>query len=318
MTHTESRRGIALAFICLCILGIMPILSNGRPSGIDALTFAFFLSCWQVVFALPLFLHEFKTGKRGIFGASFPPRERTRITLVTLITGILFGLSTYLYVLGVEKAGAVSGAIAIQAYPLFAILWESLFLKRRKTPLELLFTAGLVIALVTLGTGGTFRIEGLSPWFLVTLVVPFLWSIAHVIIREELGNTPITPVQVTFVRVVLSTLFLGGLAASLSPDALSRTLGDLNGQTSALAMGFAYTVELIVWFHAMRFISVSTASSITTPWPALTMILSAVFLGEVVTAQQIGVFVVVVVCIYGLIAAGHRAPPVASPRPEQA
>ncbi|WP_413206688.1 DMT family transporter [Rhodospirillum sp. A1_3_36] len=307
MTHTQSGRGIALAFICLCILGIMPILSNGRPSGIDALTFAFFLSCWQVVFALPLFLHEAASGRKGIFGATFPPRERTRTILVTLITGVLFGLSTYLYVLGVEKAGAVSGAIAIQAYPLFAILWESLFLKRRKTPLELLFTVGLIAALIFLGTDGTFRIEGLSPWFLVALAVPFLWSIAHVIIREELGNTPITPVQVTFIRVLLSTLFLGILAAILAPGNLLHSLGDLSGQTFALALGFVYTVELIVWFHAMRFIAVSMASSITTPWPALTIVLSAFFLDESVTPQQVGAFLVVAACIYGLIAAGRRA-----------
>jgi drug/metabolite transporter (DMT)-like permease len=318
MTQTQSTRGIALAFICLCILGIMPILSNGRPSGIDALTFAFFLSCWQVIFALPLFLHEFRTGQRGVFGVTFSPRERARVLLVTLITGVLFGLSTYLYVLGVEKAGAISGAIAIQAYPLFAILWESLFLKRRKTPLELLFTGGLVVALVFLGTDGTFRIEGLSLWFLVALAVPFLWSIAHVLIREELGNTPITPVQVTFIRVVLSTLFLGILAASISPGNLMHTLGNLTGQTFALALGFVYTVELIVWFHAMRFIAVSTASSITTPWPALTMALSALFLGEAVTTQQVSAFLVVAACIYGLIAAGRRAHPEPPPHPKKA
>ena len=38
--------GIGLAGVCLCILGVMPVISNSRPEGFDALGFAFFLSVW--------------------------------------------------------------------------------------------------------------------------------------------------------------------------------------------------------------------------------------------------------------------------------
>ena len=46
MAPLSPRLGIALAFICLVILGVMPIISNGRPPGSDALTFALYLSFW--------------------------------------------------------------------------------------------------------------------------------------------------------------------------------------------------------------------------------------------------------------------------------
>lgn len=307
MVNPSSKmgKGIALALVCLCLLGTMPIIANLRGEAIPALAFAFALSVWQTVFAFSVFAVELKTGERGIFASGFTGAARTRIILITVFTGTLFGLSTYLYVLGVERAGATSAAIAIQAYPLFAILWETLFLKRRKTLVELAITSLLVGTLYYLGTGGTFMLTGLSPWFLVALGVPFLWSVAHVIIKEELGRTPVTPIQVTFFRVAISTLFLFFAMAVAGTGAISDGFSALFYTMSAV-MGFVYFMELIVWFYAVRFIDVSLASSITTPWPALTMALSVPLLGDRIEAYQIIALVVVVACIYGLTLAGLK------------
>ena len=299
LTSPSIGKGIAFSLVSLTLLGVMPIISNLRPSEVGALSFAFALSVWQVVFALPVFGFELKRGTRGIFGVDLSMRERRRMIAVALFTGTLFGLSTYLYVLGVEKAGAVNAAIAIQAYPLFAILWESLFLKRRKSAVELALTAVLIGSLYYLGTGGTFRMSGMSPWFLVSLGVPLLWSIAHVIIKEELGRTPITPAQVTFFRVAISTLFLFVVLAVAVPSGIANGMSAIFQNMSAV-MGFVYFLELIVWFYAVRHIDVSLASSITTPWPALTMVLAVAFLGDTIETYQIVALLIVVACIYGL------------------
>ena len=306
MIVPRMTSGIALAFVCLGLLGVMPIIANSWPDGFGALGFAFLLSVWQVVFAVPLFAWGFRGSEKGIFSAKLSGRERRRALWVALLTGAMFGLSTYLYVLGVEKAGAVSAAIAIQAYPLFAILWETLFLKRRKTPVELILTAALIAALYFLGTGGTGRVDGFSPWFLLALGVPFLWSIAHVIIKEELGRSPVTPAQVTFFRVLISAVFLGGVVVALDPSDFAATLLRVDFQFFGAAMGLVYYLELIAWFHAVRHIDVSLASSITTPWPALTMALAVIFLGDRIEPYQIVAFVVVAVSIYGLLVASLR------------
>lgn len=305
LSSPSVGKGIALSLVCLVFLGVMPIISNLRSHAVEALSFAFALSVWQVVFALPVFGFELKSGTKGIFGIDLTRRERRRMISVALFTGGLFGLSTYLYVLGVEKAGAANAAIAIQAYPLFAILWESLFLKRRKSPTELALTALLIAALYYLGTGGTFQLSGLSSWFLVSLGVPLLWSIAHVIIKEELSRTSITPVQVTFFRVLISVLFLFASLAAAGPSGISAGVGAIF-QTMSAFMGLIYFLELIVWFYAVRHIDVSLASSITTPWPALTMMLAFVFLGDVIELYQVSALLVVVVCIYGLTLVGIR------------
>lgn len=268
MAADSPKTGIALAFVCLLILGMLPIIASSRPAGFGALGFAFFLSVWQAAAALPVCLLERATGEKGILAAGPAAGLKTRAIMIILGTGIIFGLSTYVYVLAVEKAGPVSTAIAIQAYPLFAILWETLFLKRDKSPLELCFTALLLMAMTFLATGGTWQIAGFSPWFLVALAIPFLWSIAHVIIKEVLDRTPITPAQVTAVRVVISALFLGGLlVATAGPQAIAASATRLDYQIVAAAMGLVDYIELLVWFYAVRSIAVSLAGSITLACP---------------------------------------------------
>ncbi|MCB2102767.1 MAG: DMT family transporter [Rhodobacterales bacterium] len=299
MAKPNLAIGVALALVCLLLLGVLPVVANSRPAGTDALTFALFLSVWQVAFALPLLAAGPLRGRPGILAADLPPGLRRRTLGVILLTGAIFGLSTLLYVVSVEKAGAVSAAIAMQAYPLFAIAMESLFLKQRKTVPELALTGVMLVALTHLATAGTWRVAGFSPWFLAALAVPFLWSIAHIIIREALGRTPITPAQVTFFRVLVSTLFLGGVTAAMGgPD---PAWADRDFQAAALLMGLVYYLELVFWFHALRHITVSLASTITVPWPALTMVLAILFLEARVEAYQIIAFAVVAASIYGLL-----------------
>lgn len=304
MVTQNTRRGISQSLVCLGILATMPVISNSRPADFSALGFAFFLSAWQTIFAIPLFVWESRSGRKGIFSCGLDARQTRRTLGIALLTGAIFGLATFLYVLGVQEAGAASATIAIQAYPIFAILWETIFLKRGKTPLELALTAVLVGALYYLGTGGTGRIEGLSYWFLVALGVPFLWSIAHVIIKEELGRMPITPAQVTFFRVSISTVFLGIVLAFFEPSAFVTGLIRPDFMGYAVLMGAVYYIELIVWFYAVRHIDVSLASSITTPWPAFTMILAAVILGDDIHTYQISAFVVVAASVYLLMVVG--------------
>lgn len=302
----SAAKGLALSLASLVLLGVMPVIANSRPAGIDALSFALALSVWQVGFAAPVFAAELGAGQKGIFAAALPRRVAARMIATAVLTGMMFGLSTYLYILGVEMAGAANAAVAIQAYPLFAILWESLFLRRRKTRVELALTLLLVGTLYCLGTGGTGRLSGLSVWFLVSLGVPLLWSVAHVIIKEELGRSPVTPIQVTFFRVGLSTLFLAALLFGTAGRPVAAELAQAMMQPVSALMGFAYYLELIVWFYAVRHIDVSLASSITTPWPALTMALAVPVLGDSIAPYQIGALAVVVLCIYGLTWTGLR------------
>jgi drug/metabolite transporter (DMT)-like permease len=307
MAQNNIRIGIVLSFISLVLLGIMPVISNSRPMEISALSFALYLSFWQLVFALPVFLIEYKFSNRGILEVKLPNGLKKKTILIILPTGSLFGISTFLYVLSMEKAGVVSASIAIQAYPLFTILWETIFLNKKKNKAELLFTFLLIVGLYYLGTNGTWQMEGLSNWFFFALSVPLIWSVAHVIIKDILDKTPISPAQVTFFRVLISTIVI--FAISASTNGTGQTLNliwNSKFQMYAMAMGFVYYLELINWFYAVRHIDVSVASSITTPWPVVTVFLAIIFLHEPVKNFQIATLVIVCISVSGILWAGEK------------
>jgi drug/metabolite transporter (DMT)-like permease len=304
----NPRLGIALAFVCLAILGVMPILSNSRPAGFDGLTFSVWLNIWQLIAAIPLTIREALAGHRGLFGTHAAPERRRQTALIAIATGAMFGVSTYMYVVAAEKAGPVGIAIALQAYPLFAILWETIFLGKRKTALELTLTAVMIAALAYLTTNGTFRPADISWWSVFALGIPFIWSVAHVLLRQVLIVTPVTANQVTVSRLLISGAFLVAVAVAFGATGpLAAGLSDLAFQKAAALMGIVYYLELIFWFRAVRHIDVSLASSITVPAPAVTMLIAVVFLGETIPLHQVLAMAAIVAAMYGLLFAGKRA-----------
>lgn len=301
-----TRKGILYAYVSLLLLGVMPVISNGRPAGISALDFALYLSVWQLLFSLPLFVNDSFTGQRGIFSADISKHRQHKTLAIIIVTGAIFGISTFVYVLAMEKAGAVSGAIAIEAYPLFAMLWEAIFLKKKKSPKELFFTFLLLLALYYLATAGSWRISGFSSWFALALVPPLLWSIAHLIIKLVLNNTPMTPGQITFFRSLVATLVLAVVAVAIDGWRDVWESAYLVFQFSAALMGVVYYAELIAWFYAVKYIDVSLAAAITTPAPVITLLFAVAFLSEPIHAYQIVAMGVVIASVYGVIYAGKK------------
>lgn len=264
IVKSNIKTGIVLSFVSLILLGIMPIISNSRPMEISALNFALYLSVWQLIFATPVLLIEYRYANRGILDANLSGRLKRKTVLIILATGALFGVSTFAYVLALEKAGTVSASIAIQAYPLFAILWETIFLNRKKTTAELLFTFLLIVGLYYLATNGTWLIEGLSYWFIFALSVPLIWSVAHVIIKEVLDKTPITPAQVTFFRVLVSVIVIFTMSVTINGLSQVAQLIENNVfQMYAAAMGLVYYLELVNWFYSI-FILLQRSNVFTT------------------------------------------------------
>ena len=304
---SNIKTGIVLSFVSLILLGIMPIISNSRPMETGALNFALYLSVWQLIVATPVLLIEYRYANRGILDANLSGKLKRKTVLIILATGALFGVSTFVYVLALEKAGTVSASIAIQAYPLFAILWETIFLNRKKTTAELLFTFLLIVGLYYLATNGTWLIEGLSYWFIFALSVPLIWSVAHVIIKEVLDKTPITPAQVTFFRVLVSVIVIFTMSVTINGFSQVAQLMENNVfQMYAAAMGLVYYLELVNWFYAVKHVDVSVASSITTPWPVVTVILAIIFLHESIEIHQVVTLVIVFISVYGILLSGKK------------
>ena len=300
--------GVGFALLCLALLGAMPVLSNARPPGSDALSFAIWTTVWQLLAALPLFLVERGRANAPERPARPPAMGRVRLGLVALATGAMFGLSTYLYVLCAMKAGPVSMVIALQAYPFIAMGLEAAFLGKRRSRAEVGCTLLMVAALAYLATGGRFSLGALSWWTLLALAIPLLWSMAHLLLKRVLETTPITPNQVTVSRLVISGACLLLLQAVLGEGGqLAAAWSEPGFQRAAIILGGAYYLELLFWFHAMRHIDVSVASAVTVPAPAVTMLLSALFLGAGIETYQVAAMLLIAASLLGLLLAGRAS-----------
>jgi drug/metabolite transporter (DMT)-like permease len=219
----------------------------------------------------------------------------------------LFGAATFAYVLAVDLTGPVTFAVAVQAYPLFALIWEALFLRRRKSTAEMTFTLVIAASMVYLGTQGTWHLSTISSGFWLALVVPLLWSIAHVIIKEMMNASAITPSEVIVTRVLIAALFLGFSCLFMQGSGGLLTTGaNWKFQLVAFLMGFAYYLELFFWFTAVKYIDVSKGASITAPAPAVTVLLALVLLGQELHDYQITALVLVVGSVVGLIRYGRK------------
>ncbi|MFX1379474.1 MAG: hypothetical protein ACFFA4_10310 [Promethearchaeota archaeon] len=57
--------GVSLSLVSLLLLEILPIISNSRPSALNALNFAFYLSLWELICSMSLFFYELIKLKKG-------------------------------------------------------------------------------------------------------------------------------------------------------------------------------------------------------------------------------------------------------------
>jgi drug/metabolite transporter (DMT)-like permease len=169
------------------------------------------------------------------------------------------------------------------------------------------FTLVIAASMVYLGTQGTWHLSTISGGFWLALVVPLLWSIAHVIIKEMMNAAAITPSEVIVTRVLIAALFLGFACLFMQGTGGLLTTGtNWKFQLVALLMGFAYYLELFFWFTAVKYIDVSKGASITAPAPAVTVLLALVLLGQKLHDYQITALVLVVGSVVGLIRYGRK------------
>jgi len=304
---SKRNIGILLSFFSLFLLGFLPVISNSRPSSLNALNYAFYLSLWQLICSIPFFIYESTKSNSGIFQKSADSKMRSKTLMIMGITGIIFSISTFFYVFAIETAGTVSGSLAMGTYPLFSIFMEFLIFRKKRRTIEIFFTITIIVGIYYLGTEGTWLISDFSIWFGLALIVPFLWSIAHVIIKNSIDTSPITPSQITFIRVLIASIVLFVISSLVnSTGNVIEGLMNPEFQFIGFLMGIVYYVELINWFYAVKHIEVSVASTITTPAPLITMVFALLLLKEPIGFYHIIAMIIVFTSLYGLLWAGNR------------
>jgi len=212
----------------------------------------------------------------------FPRISRSQTLEVLAVGFVGYGISLSLQFLGTKMSTAAYGSLVTSATPAFVLIFASLLLRERITPLRL---TSLILA--TLGVIAVIdpRSAQLNPeLFLGNLALigaAITWALYSVLVRKTTQNLDVLPFSLI--------AFFGGMPVTLPAGAWELqtvgvgeiTLGVIGG---VLFLGVICTaLAMVLWNTAFSLVDASLASLTFFAQPVVGTLLGWLFLGEQIT-----------------------------------
>ncbi len=249
-----ETEGTLLAFLVLVLLGLEPVIIKSNP--VNPLAFASLSAIFASLILWPLLL------VRGhVEEIRKSPGELKKAFLTGLFaTAIAYSLFSY----GTRMSTAINSAILtrFEVFYSFLISW---FLLRERITGRAVISAVALIAGVFLVVAQGKRPELLKGDVLL-LLTPLFWQLGHSIAKR----TAYSPLTIATLRNTF-----GGLVLLVPALWIGFAFTKL-----ALAEGVIIALTQSLWYSAIARINLSKATAILTPAPALTVLISTLFLGE--------------------------------------
>lgn len=272
--------GTLLAILTAVVSGVAIFANKIFITGLDP---ALFTAVRALIVGLIFLLFSFASG-------AFRPRS-VRIPwgwlfLVGVIGG---GLAFLLFFSGLQMTTSGRAAFLHKTLPLWVAALAAGFLKERITRKQVIAMA-LMFA-------GTFMILGASVpaselWsnpligdFLVVIATIF-WAIENVVARRLLREGESNFI-VSFGRMFFGALFLFGVLG-LTGNIGQLALLNASQITNLLISSGLLLMYVFFYYWSLRYINVSKAATILLAAPVITVLLGYTYIGEPVTALQLG------------------------------
>lgn len=286
-SHALSPAARRSAFIGVALTVIGSIGFSGKPIiiklayqyGVDVMT----LLALRMLFALPLFL------AMAMWAGRAPTPLTRRDWLNVLGLGFIgYYVGSYLDLAGLQYISASLGRLILYLYPTVVLLLSAVWLKQPVTRRHLLSLAlsygGIVLVfrseLASMGTLSTTLLGALLVF--CSAVTYAVYLIAGTRMIGKLGSMRFTAYASIAASVFVIATFMGthGVSQLIVPR-------EVYGLTVILAV-FSTVVPLWLLAEALRRIGANQVSLIACVGPIATVGLAHVFLGEPVTAAQLG------------------------------
>ena len=172
-----------------------------------------------------------------------------------------------------------------------------LILKEKITKLQLIFSIVLFFGL-TIGITQFFSLVKFDITILIGVVIllaiSFLWMLGHTLTKPIFNKKEATPIQMVFIRNLLSGFILIFTYLIFFPIDYKMWL-DPDSLFFFLIMGTVYGSGLVCWYKTLSYLDISKATIIFAPTPIISAILASFILGESFTIYHlIGIFLVIV------------------------
>ncbi len=309
MDNYNLKKGLINGIICVLLIGLQPVISLSRPPIIDAITFTTITVVFMAIIFLPLFLIErfklknlskIKSNDRAITLLS-GWKQRRNIRLLIAI-GIVFSIAPVLLIVGYDLAGAVNSSLALRSEVIIALLSGYIFLnEKRINRIQILFCIFLILGLFIAITQGFIDLLDFNLGVLIIVLAVIIFTIAHTFTKSGFDRNEISPIQVVFIRNVLSgtilliTYFiffpLEGLIIVFSPENLIYPF----------IMALDWSFSLLFWYRTLSYIQIGKAAVVMSLTPISSAVFSWIILGDEITYFHLIGIIIVIVSIYVIV-----------------
>lgn len=285
------KKGLIFGTIGTILVGFQPIVANSAKS-IDPHAFSAMTCLIEATIFLPIMLLEIRMNKKKarINNSSFSENSlirnlRKNVWLLLLI-GIIFGINQLLFFVGYKLAGEINGSLTQKTSVFFGLLYGFLLLKEKISRIQIVFSIVLFFGLIIAITQGSFNFFSLEAdiliGLLIILLITAMWMFGHTMTKPLFSKKEVTPIQMVFIRNMLSGFILLTTFVIFSPVGLIVFHNPLNWFFFIL-MGTVYGIGLFCWYKTLSYLDVSNATIVLSPTPIVTAIFATFILGAVFT-----------------------------------
>jgi drug/metabolite transporter (DMT)-like permease len=302
------KKGLIFGIIGDFFVGFQPIVANARPELLDAHIFAAITCLIEALIFFPLMLIELKILKKKNnqpnLKNSLIENWKKNFWLLILI-GAIFGLNQLLFFIGYRLAGAINGSLTQKTTVFFGLIFGFLILKERITKIQIVFSFILFFGLFLAITQGSFDLflfnHEVLIGVLILLFITCLWMFGHSMTKPIFNRKEATPIQMVFIRNILSGILLISTYFIFFPIENVRFFSDPINNFYFISMGTVYGLGLFCWYKTLSYLDVSKATIIFSPTPIVTALFASLFLKELFTIFHLIGTSIIIISIFIII-----------------
>jgi len=309
MENYDLRKGLINGIITVLLIGLQPVISISRPSIIEAFPFSTITVIFMAIIFFPIFLIErfrlkslSKRDSNDRVTSLLSGWKQIRNIRLFVGIGIIFSIVPVLLVVGYDLAGAVNSSLALKSEVIIALLSGYLFLnEKRISKIQIFFCIFLILGLLIAITRGFGELFEINLGVLIIVLAVIIFTIAHTFTKSGFDRNEISPIQVVFIRNVLSGMIMlltyfiffpiEGLIIVFSPEYLIYPF------LMALDWGFS----LLFWYRTLSYISIGKAGVIMSLTPISSAFFSWIILGAEITYFHLIGISIMIVSIYMIV-----------------
>ncbi len=309
MENYNLRKGLINGVITVLLIGLQPVISISRPSIIDAFTFSTITVLFMAIIFFPIFLIErfrlknlAKTESNDRIISLLGGWKQLRNIRLFIGIGIVFSIVPVLLIVGYDLAGAVNSSLALKSEVIIALLSGYIFLnEKRISKIQIFFCIILILGLFIAITRGFVELFEINLGVLIIVLAVIIFTITHAFTKSGFDRNEISPIQVVFIRNVLSGLIMLLIYFIFFPLEGLITVFRPENLIYPFVMALDWGISLLFWYRTLSYMQIGKSGVIMSLTPISSAFFSWIILGDEITYFHLIGIAIMIVSIYMIV-----------------